>query len=144
MAAIPPGGWSYGDRAQRYVLEGGIESLGGPPCHLRVELRLEVEKPAGRALALPGNPSTITVEGDLPEDAQKGGPNSSSVQGTPLNWYWAWQEWCNTGLPQATLRITAETGASITVPGPPLADPPEEPETGCQDRGRPSSIAPWP
>jgi hypothetical protein len=48
------------------------------------------------------------------------------------------------GLPQATLRITAQTGATITVPGPPLANPPEEPETGCQDRGRPSSIAPWP
>jgi hypothetical protein len=138
------GGWSYGDLAQRYVLEGGFEFVGGAPCHLRLQLRLEVEKPAGRALPLPGNPSTTTVEGDLPEDAQSGGPNSGSVQGTPLNWYWAWQEWCNKGLPQATLRITAETGASITVPGPPLADPPLEPETGCQDRGRPSSIAPWP
>jgi hypothetical protein len=139
-----PGGWSYGDLAQRYVLEGGFEFVGGPPCHLRLQLRLEVEKPAGRPLPLPGNPSTLLVEGDLPEDAQEGGPNSGTVQGTPLNWYWAWQEWCNTGLPQATLRITAETGASITLPGPPLADPPLEPETGCQDRGRPSSIAPWP
>lgn len=139
-----PGGWSYGDRAQRYVLEGGVESLGGPPCHLRLELRLEVEKPAGRRLLLAGNPSTTVVEGDLPEDAQVVNPNSGTVRGTPLNWYWAWQEWCNKGLPQATLRITAQTGATITVPGPPLANPPEEPETGCQDRGRPSSIAPWP
>jgi hypothetical protein len=138
-----PGGWTYGDLAQRYVLEGGFRFLGGRQCHLRLELRLEVDKPAGRHLPLVGNPSTIVVEGDLPEDAQAG-PNSATVQGTPLNWYWAWQEWCNKGLPQASLRITAPTGASITVPGPPLADPPDEPETGCQDRGRPSTLAPWP
>jgi hypothetical protein len=138
-----PGGWSYGDAAQRYVLEGGFESHGGPPCHLRLELRLQVEKPPGRLLPLPGNPSTTTVEGDLPEDAQVADPNGYSMRGSPLNWYWAWQEWCNKGLPQATLRITAGTGA-ITVPGPPKADPPLEPETGCQDRGRPSTIRPWP
>jgi hypothetical protein len=139
-----PGGWSYGDGAQRYVLEGGVESLGGPPCHLRLELRLEVEKPAGRRLPLAGNPSITVVEGDLPEDAQTVDPNAYTFRGTPLAWYWAWQEWCNEGLPQASLRITTQTGAEITVPGPPLADPPLEPETGCEDRGRPSSIAPWP
>jgi hypothetical protein len=139
-----PGGWSYGDLAQRYVLEGGFEFLGGQPCHLRLALRLEVEKPAGRRLSLPGNPSTLVVEGDLPEDAQVVNPNGDSIQGTPLNWYWAWQEWCNTGLPQASLRISPENGAPITVPGPPLADPPDEPDTGCRDRGRPSTIAPWP
>jgi hypothetical protein len=139
-----PGGWSYGDGAQRYVLEGGIESLGGPPCHLRLELRLEVEKPAGRRLPLAGNPSTQVIEGDLPEDGHVVQENVTSELVTPLAWRWGWQEWCNEGLPQATLRITPEAGNAITVPGPPLADPPEEPETGCEDRGRPSSIAPWP
>ena len=139
-----PGGWSYGDGAQRYVLEGGIESLGGQPCHLRLELLLEVEKPAGRRLPLAGNPSTTVVEGDLPEDGHVVVENVTSEQVTPLAWRWGWQEWCNKGLPQATLRITPGTGEAITVPGPPLADPPLEPETGCEDRGRPSSIAPWP
>jgi hypothetical protein len=139
-----PGGWTYGDSAQRYVLEGGFKFLGGPPCHLRLELRLEVEKPPGHRLPLPGNPSTVTVEGDLPEDADSSTANAPIYQGSPLRWYWAWQEWCNQGLPQATLRITAVTGAQITMPGPPKADPPLEPETGCEDRGRPSSIKPWP
>ena len=138
-----PGGWSYGDRAQRYVLEGGVESLGGRPatCAWTCGWRSR-SRPDGVSLA--GNPSTTVVEGDLPDDAQVASPNSSNFRPTPLAWHWAWQEWCNKGLPQATLRITAGTGASITVPGPPLANPPEEPETGCQDRGRPSSIAPWP
>jgi hypothetical protein len=139
-----PGGWSYGDLAQRYILEGGVEFLGGPPCHLALALRLDVEKPAGRPLPLPGNPSRTTIEGDLPEDAQVISPNTYSMQSTPLVWYWAWQEWCNEGLPQASLRITAETGATITVPGPPKANPPEEPETGCKDRGQRSTIDPWP
>jgi hypothetical protein len=138
------GGWSYGDGAQRYLLEGGIEFLGGQPCHLRLELRLEIEKPPGRRLPLPGNPSTTVVDGYLPEDGQVADPNSYNFKGTPLNWLWAWQEWCNQGLPQASLRIGAATGEAITVPGPPLADPPEEPDTGCRDRGRQSTVAPWP
>ena len=139
-----PGGWSYQDLAQRYVLQGGFKFLGGPPCHLALALRLDVEKPAGHPLPLPGNPSTTTVEGDLPEDQDPSTANTTIYQGSPLAWIWVWQEWCNTGLPQASLRITAETGTSITVPGPPKANPPEEPETGCQDRGQPSIIRPWP
>jgi hypothetical protein len=139
-----PGGWSYGDLAQRYVLEGGFKFLGGPPCHLALSLRLDVEKPAGRLLPLPGNPSRTTVEGDLPEDQDPSTASSTVYQSSPLTWIWAWQEWCNEGLPQASLRITAETGATITVPGPPKANPPEEPETGCKDRGRRSTIEPWP
>jgi hypothetical protein len=139
-----PGGWSYGDLAQRYVLEGGFKFLGGPPCHLALSLRLDVEKPAGRMLPLAGNPSRTTVEGELPEDQDPSTDNATIERPSPLTWIWAWQEWCNKGLPQATLRITADTGASITVPGPPKAHPPEEPETGCRDRGRPSSIRPWP
>jgi hypothetical protein len=139
-----PGGWSYQDLAQRYVLEGGFKFLGGPPCHLALALRLDVEKPAGRPLRLAGNPSTLTVEGDLPEDQDPSTANATISQGSPLTWIWTWQEWCNKGLPQASLRIAAGTGATLTVPGPPLADPPEEPDTGCRDRGRPSSVAPWP
>jgi hypothetical protein len=139
-----PGGWSYQDLAQRYVLEGGFKFLGGPPCHLALGLRLDVEKPAGHPLPLPGNPSRTTVEGDLPEDQDPSTANATVYQGSPLTWIWAWQEWCNKGLPQATLRITADTGATITVPGPPKADPPLEPETGCKDRGRRSTIEPWP
>jgi hypothetical protein len=139
-----PGGWSYRDLAQRYVLEGGFKFLRGPPCHLSLALRLDVEKPAGHLLQLPGNPSRTTVEGDLPEDQDPSTANVTIYQGSPLTWIWAWQEWCNKGLPQASLRITADSGASITVPGPPKADPPLEPETGCQDRGRPSTIGPWP
>jgi hypothetical protein len=139
-----PGGWSYQDLAQRYVLEGGFKFLGGPPCHLALSLRLDVEKPAGHPLPLPGNPSRTTVEGDLPEDQDPSTANATIYQGSPLKWSWVWQEWCNQGLPQASLRITTETGASITVPGPPKANPPEEPETGCKDRGRQSAIQPWP
>jgi len=139
-----PGGWSYQDLAQRYVLEGGFKFLGGPPCHLALALRLEVEKPAGHLLQLQGNPSRTTVEGVLPEDQDPSAANATIYQGSPLTWIWTWQEWCNKGLPQASLRITTETGAAIAVPGPPLANPPEEPDTGCRDRGRRSSIAPWP
>jgi hypothetical protein len=136
-----PGGWSYGDAAQRYVLEGGVAFRGGPPCHLRLTLRLEVLGPDGRRLPLPGNPSTTAVEGDLPEDRQLGG---GTVMPTPLSWYWGWQEWCNRDLPQGRMRVRAESGATITVPGPPAPGTPGEPDTGCRDRGRPSTVAPFP
>lgn len=136
-----PGGWSYGDSAQRYVLEGGVEFRGGPPCHLQLTLRLEVLGLDGRRLSLPGNPSATTVEGDLPEDRQVAQHSTTS---SPLNWYWGWQEWCNRDMPQGRMRVTAEGGATITVPGPPSPSTPGEPDTGCRDRGRPSRVAPWP
>jgi hypothetical protein len=136
-----PGGGLYGDLAQRYVLEGGVRFLGGPPCHLRLALRLEVLRSDGRRLALPGNPSTTTVEGDLPEDRQAG---TTSVDPSPLNWYWGWQEWCNRDLPQGRMRVSAEGGATITVSGPPSPSTPGEPDTGCRDRGRPSTVAAFP
>jgi hypothetical protein len=131
-----PGGWSYGDLAQRYVLEGGVAFLGGSPCHLRLTLRLEVLGLDGRRLPLPGNPSTTTVEGDLPEDRH--------AETSPLNWTWAWQEWCNRDLPEGRMQVSAEGGASITVPGPPSPSTPGEPDTGCRDRGRPSTVAAFP
>jgi hypothetical protein len=131
-----PGGWSYGDGAQRYVLVGGVAFRGGPPCHLRLTLRLGVLGPDGRRLPLAGNPSTTTVEGDLPEDR--------FVEASPLNWSWGWQEWCNRHMPQGRMRVSAERGATITVPGPPAPGTPGEPDTGCRDRGRPSTVAPFP
>jgi hypothetical protein len=136
-----PGGWSYGDLAHRYVLEGGVAFRGGPPCHLRLTLTLEILGPDGRRLPLPGNPSTITVEGDLPEDRQPGG---YSMAASPLNWYWGWQEWCNRDMPQGRMRVSAAGGATITVPGPPAPGTPGEPDTGCRDRGRRSTVAPFP
>jgi hypothetical protein len=136
-----PGGWLYGDLAQRYVLEGGVRFHGGRPCHLRLALRLEVLRSDGRLLPLPGNPSTTTVEGDLPEDRQA---DTTSLDPSPLNWYWGWQEWCNRGLPEGRMRVSAEGGATITVSGPPLPSTPGEPDTGCRDRGRPSTVAAFP
>jgi hypothetical protein len=136
-----PGGWTYGDSAQRYVLEGGMAFRGGRPCHLRLTLRLEVLGSDGRRLRLPGNPSTTTVEGDLPEDRQPGG---GSVAPTPLNWYWGWQEWCNRDVPEGRMRVSADGGATLTVPGPPSPSTPGEPDTDCRDRGRPSTVAPFP
>ncbi|HEX8863339.1 MAG TPA: hypothetical protein VGC06_30435 [Actinomycetes bacterium] len=139
-----PGGWSYGDLAQRYVLGGGVRFVGGPPCHLRLTLRLEVLGSDGRRLPLPGNPSTTTIEGDLPDDRQSARQNTMSMAPSPLNWYWGWQEWCNRDMPRGTMRVTAEGGATISVVGPPSPSTPGEPDTGCRDRGRPSTIAPWP
>jgi len=139
-----PGGLLLGDLAHRYVLIGGVAFRGGPPCHLRLTLRLEVLGLDGRRLPLPGNPSTTTVEGDLPEDRQVTRPNVNAFRPTPLNWSWGWQEWCNRDVPEGRMRVSAETGATITVPGPPSPSTPGEPDTGCRDRGRPSTVAPFP
>jgi hypothetical protein len=64
-------------------------------------------------------------------------------------WRFVWDEWCNRDLPRATLRVTADGGASITVPG---LDPDHRPgprsnappRSGCGNRGRPSVVAGWP
>jgi hypothetical protein len=61
-------------------------------------------------------------------------------------WRFAWEEWCNQGLPAATLRVTADGGATLTMPGPrPMRSRSLPPGIStCQDRDRPSTVAGWP
>jgi hypothetical protein len=82
------------------------------------------------------------VEGDLPPDGRQRF-SGSWVIGGALVWHFIWDEWCNRGLPKATLRVTADGGASLTVPGLNPKSPHPLPMP-CTDRGRPSVIAGWP
>jgi hypothetical protein len=132
---------------QGTVLQGGVRYRQGPRCHLRLTLRLAVEDSEGRLLPVRGNPATTTVEGDLPIDGIQRLSGSWVIDGAMM-WRFMWHEWCNRGLPQATLRVTADGGASLTVPGmDPVPDEPPPRVSGpgpCQDRGRPSTVAGWP
>jgi len=132
---------------QGMVIQGGVRYRQGPRCHLRLTLHMAVEDKGGRMLPVRGNPATTTVEGDLPVDGLRRLSGSWVVDGAFM-WRFFWYEWCNRGLPQATLRVTAVGGASLTVPGlDPTPDGRRPPVTGlqpCQDRGRPSTVAGWP
>jgi hypothetical protein len=68
------------------------------------------------AAAGQGQSASVTVEGDLPPDGRQRF-SGSWVIGGALVWHFIWDEWCNRGLPKATLRVTADGGASLTVPG---------------------------
>jgi hypothetical protein len=64
-------------------------------------------------------------------------------------WRFAWEEWCNHGLPRVTLHVTAAGGATLTVPEPRLPRARASsgltiPIPSCQERGRPSTVAGWP
>jgi hypothetical protein len=144
-----PGQWRviwHGEQgfagAQRFFLSGGVQFQGGPPCHLRARLELLVERD-GRRLPLPGNPATGTVEGDLPEDGITKEGGSWVMRGGPLFWSFYWDEWCNKGLEGPTLRLSAPNGQRLRIGGPDPG-PPSSAFRGCQDRGRPSRLAPWP
>ena len=128
---------------QRFFLSGGVQSLGGPRCHLRARLKLLVERD-GRRLPLPGNPATRTVEGDLPEDGITKEGGSWVMRGGPLFWSFYWQEWCNKGLEGPTLRLSAPNGQRLRIGDPAPAAAPSPAFGGCQDRGQPSRLAPWP
>jgi hypothetical protein len=138
--------WGVTEGYQGTVLQGGVRYRQGPRCHLRLTLRLSVEDGGGRLLPVGGNPATTTVEGDLPVDGIQRLSGSWVIDGA-LMWRFMWHEWCSRGLPQATLRVTADGGATLTVPG---MDPAEDPfppgrlPPRCQDRGRPSTVAGWP
>jgi hypothetical protein len=138
--------WGVTEGYQGIVLQGGVRYRQGPRCHLRLTLRLAVEDSGGRPLPVRGNPASTTVEGDLPVDGIQR-LSGSWVIGGALMWRFMWREWCNRGLPKASLRVTAEGGASLTVPGMDPA-PDERPRPGppepCTDRGRPSVVAGWP
>jgi hypothetical protein len=141
-----PQEYAMANGGQRFVLQGGVQYRQGPPCHLRLTLRLTMQDTAGRALPVAGNPATTTVEGDLPEDGMQRREGSWVIDGAFM-WRFAWEEWCNQGLPTATtLRVTGDGGATLTVPGPRPARPGSLPPgiSTCQHRGRPSTVAGWP
>src|SRR5207247_1158856 len=96
----------------------------GPPCHLRLTLRLAVHDTAGRALPIAGNPATTTVEGDLPEDGMQRRQGSWVIDGAFM-WRFAWEEWCNQGLSPATLRVTGAGRRSLPAGR-------REPGVGCE------------
>jgi hypothetical protein len=117
-----PGGW---------VISGDIRYLQGPPCHLRTTLRLTVEQADGTPIAVPGTPSPFTVEADLPEN----GGVAGDVPRLATMWFWVWDNWCRQPLPQARVRVTADSGASTTRPLPPRSI--QDPRYPCQPN------APW-
>jgi hypothetical protein len=134
---------AFGNHQQRFVHQGGVRYRKGPPCHLRLTLRLALLDGAGRRLPVAGNPATTTVEGDLPEDQMQRSQGSLVIDG-PLMWRFAWEEWCNRGLPVATLRVTADGGATLNSPGPQRSTTRPATLGACRDRGRPSTLAGWP
>jgi hypothetical protein len=135
---------AFGNHQQRFVHQGGVRYRKGPPCHLRLTLRLALLDGAGRWLPVAGNPATTTVEGDLPEDQMQWLQGSWVIDG-PFMWRFAWEEWCDQGLPAATLRVTEEGGATLTSPGPRHSATKRPAALGdCRDRGRPSTLAGWP
>jgi hypothetical protein len=135
---------AFGNHQQRFVHQGGVRYRKGPPCHLRLTLRLALLDGAGRRLAVAGNPATTTIEGDLPEDQMQWLQGSWVIDG-PFMWRFSWDEWCNQGLPAATLRVTAEGGATLTSPGPRHSATKRPAALGdCRDWGRPSTLAGWP
>ena len=131
--------------SQGTAIQGGVQYRQGPRCHLRLTIRMAVEDRGGRLLSVNGNPASITVEGDLPLDGMQRF-RGSWVIGGALMWHFIWDEWCNRGLPRATLRVTADGGASLTVPGldPTPRKSPNPLPMPCKDRGRPSVVAGWP
>jgi hypothetical protein len=131
-------GGAHGSQAT--AIQGGVQYRQGPRCHLRLTIRMAVEDRGGRLLPVKGNPASITVEGDLPLDGMQR-HSGSWVIGGALMWHFIWDEWCNRGLPRATLRVTADGGATLTVPG--LRNR-SLLGMSCKDRGRPSVVAGWP
>jgi hypothetical protein len=139
-----PGEYAGARGNQGIAVQGGVVYLGGPRCHLRTTVRMTVEDAAGRPLPVAGNPASMALELDLPVDSFRRISGSWGTIGVMPMWRFIWEEWCDAGLPEATLRVSADGAAGIAVPGlDPAAKPPRF-GSGCVDRGRPSTVAAWP
>jgi hypothetical protein len=139
-----PGEYAGARGNQGIAVQGGVVYLRGPRCHLQTTVRMTVEDAAGRPLPVAGNPASMALELDLPVDSFRRESGSWGTIGVMPMWRFIWDEWCNAGLPKATLRVSADGAAGIAVPGlDPAAKPPHF-GSGCVDRGRPSTVAAWP
>ena len=79
----------------------------------------------------------------LPEDGMTKDSGSWVMRGGPLFWSFSWDEWCNKGMDDTALRLSAPNGQRLRIGGPqPIKPSPDFPS--CQDRGQPSRLAPWP
>ena len=122
---------------------GVVRYRGGPACHLRLKLRMTVERD-GRPLPVAGSPAVATVGGLLPEDDQRR-LNRLGVHDTPLTWELAVDEWCNQELAGASLRLRPRAAGAwwppsrIGSPCPTTPDP-----AGSADVRRRSSACPEP
>ena len=144
MAADLAGGVRRPRGSQGTAIQGGIQYRDGPRCHFRLTVSLHVENARGEPLPVKGNPASTVIEGDLPLDGMRRVSGSWEVGFTPM-WRFIWDEWCNRGLPKATLRLVATGGATISVPGlDPARDRDDLGGPACRDRGRPSTVAAWP
>jgi hypothetical protein len=123
---------------QRIAFSGVVRYRGGPACHLRLELRMTVERD-GRLVPVAGNPAVATVVGLLPEDDPRR-LNRLGVHDTPLMWSLAVDEWCNQELAGASLRATAPGSRTLEAALPDRGDLPDEPGS-CRERGRRAAIA---
>jgi hypothetical protein len=138
-----PGEYGGTSGAQAIAVQGGVRYLRGPRCHLRLTVRLELRDGGGRLLPVDGNPASMVWEGDLPIDGLRRQGANWATGLTPM-WRFIWDDWCNDGLPEATLRVTADR-AAITIPGfDPAVSRAREGAGRCLDRGRPSMVAAWP
>jgi hypothetical protein len=123
-----PGGW---------VISGDVRYLHGPRCHLRMTLRLTVERADGAPVAVPGTPSPFTVEADLPEN----GGAAGDVPRTATMWFWRWDNWCRQPLSATRVRVSADSGASATRRLPPGSI--QDPRFPCRP-GAPWKVVPLP
>jgi len=139
---IWPGEYGGTSGAQAIAVQGGVQYLHGPRCHLRLTVRLALRDGGGRLLGVDGNPASMPLEGDLPIDGLRRQGGQWAVGLTPM-WRFIWDEWCNRGLPEATLQVTADR-AAVTIPGFDPAAQATQKGLHCQDRGRPSRLVTWP
>src|SRR5829696_3258105 len=90
-----------------------------------------------------GEPASRPLEMDLPIGGLPRESGSWVIGVTPM-WRFIWDEWCNRGLSRATLRVLADGGASITVPGLDASPAERGLNSGCRDTCRPSTLSACP
>jgi RNA polymerase sigma-70 factor (sigma-E family) len=125
------------------AFEGNVRFLGGPPCHLVLDLRLRLDGENG-PLPVRENPSTLTIEGDLPEDGHVADIGSAHPTGK-LIWSWMLLGVCDLRPPPqtVTVRVTSGQGASVTAAEPLAQLLHLRQDLACTGGGQPPGLRPW-
>ena len=119
--------------ALRTLISSYMTNFSGEPCFHKLDIVLTIRDERGNPLAIDGNPSSVKVEGNMPDDLPR---DPTGGGASPLSVGWTWENWCPTeqAMPLGPYRFEISDGSHVAT-----LDWPSGPR--CEESGTASRLS---